>query len=88
MLPCLMIDVAAHALTDDDRRRLAHPLTAGVILFRRNWQSRAQMCALTADIRAARPDALIAIDHEGGRVQRLREGGFTRLPAMRCLGRL
>ena len=88
MLPCLMIDVAAHALTDDDRRRLAHPLTAGVILFRRNWQSRAQMCALTAAIRAARPDALIAIDHEGGRVQRLREGGFTRLPAMRCLGRL
>ena len=84
----LIIDIAGAALTADDRRRIAHPLTGGVILFTRNWQSRQQIAALTAAIRAIRPDALIAIDHEGGRVQRFREGGFTPLPPMRALGRL
>lgn len=84
----LIIDITGAALTADDRRRIAHPLTGGVILFTRNWQSRQQIAALTAAIRAIRPDALIAIDHEGGRVQRFREGGFTPLPPMRALGRL
>ena len=79
----LIIDIAGAALTADDRRRIAHPLTGGVILFTRNWQSRQQIAALTAAIRVIRPDALIAIDHEGGRVQRFREGGFTPLPPMR-----
>ena len=84
----LIIDIAGAALTVDDRRRIAHPPAGGVILFTRNWQSRQQIAALTAAIRAIRPDALIAIDHEGGRVQRFREGGFTPLPPMRALGRL
>ena len=84
----LFIDVASTALTADDCRRIAHPLTGGVILFTRNWQSRAQITALAAAIKAIRGDVVIAIDHEGGRVQRFREGGFTRLPAMRALGRL
>ena len=84
----LMIDVGGTELTDDDRRRLRHPLVGGVILFSRNYASPAQLRALTAEIHALRqPELLIAIDHEGGRVQRCRDG-FTRLPAMRRLGAL
>jgi beta-N-acetylhexosaminidase len=84
----LIIDVAGTALTDADRRRLAHPQVGGVIHFKRNWQDRAQMSALNAEIRAIRPDILISVDHEGGRVQRFRTDGFTTLPSMRQLGAL
>ncbi|WP_305075330.1 beta-N-acetylhexosaminidase, partial [Propionivibrio sp.] len=90
MLPLgpLMIDIAGHELTDLDRERLVHPLVGGVILFARNYASPEQLSALTTEIHALRsPSLLIAIDHEGGRVQRCREG-FTRLPAMRRLGGL
>ena len=82
----LVIDVAGTALAAADRRRLAHPQVGGVIHFARNWQSRAQMQALNAEITAIRPDLLICVDHEGGRVQRFRTDGFTRLPSMRSLG--
>mgnify|MGYP001438285407 CR=1 FL=1 len=82
----LMIDVAGIALTDIERERLSHPLVGGVILFARNYANPEQLSALCAEIHALRIPALpIAIDHEGGRVQRCREG-FTRLPAMRRLG--
>ena len=84
----LVLDIAGTALTADDRRRLKHPLTGGLILFARNWQSRAQLTALTAEIKAIRPDVLVCVDHEGGRVQRFRSDGFTHLPAMRVLGEL
>ena len=84
----LIIDIAGTALTDDDRRRLAHPLVGGLILFARNWQSRAQLSQLSADIKRLRPDLLICVDHEGGRVQRFRADGFTHLPPMRALGEL
>lgn len=84
----LVIDIAGPALSDEDRARLAHPLVGGVIHFARHWQSRAQMAALNAEIKALRPDLLICVDHEGGRVQRFRTDGFTRLPAMRVLGEL
>ena len=84
----IMLDVAGTALGDDDRRRITHPAAGGVILFARNFASRQQLCALTASIRALRPDMLIAVDHEGGRVQRFITDGFTRLPAMRRLGAL
>ena len=84
----LVIDIAGTALTDDDRRRLAHPLVGGLILFARNWQSRAQLSQLSADIKLLRPDLLICVDHEGGRVQRFRADGFTHLPPMRALGEL
>lgn len=84
----LMIDIAGLELSDLDRQRLAHPLVGGLILFARNYQSPEQLSRLTAEVHALRTPSLpIAIDHEGGRVQRCREG-FTRLPPMRRLGEL
>ena len=84
----LIIDVAGHSLTTADRQRLAPPLVGGVLLFGRNWQDRAQLTALCRQIKAVRPDLLIAVDHEGGRVQRFRTDGFTHLPAMAVLGEM
>jgi beta-N-acetylhexosaminidase len=84
----LIIDVAGTALSDDDRRRLSHPLVGGVILFGRNWRDRRQLTALCRAIRRVRADLLIAVDHEGGRVQRFRGDGFTALPPMARLGEL
>lgn len=84
----LIIDVAGTELNAADRRRLADPRVGGVIHFARNWRDRAQMTALNAEIKALRPDLLICVDHEGGRVQRFRTDGFTRLPSMRVLGEL
>ncbi|MCZ2498304.1 beta-N-acetylhexosaminidase [Xylophilus sp. Kf1] len=84
----LIIDIAGTELNADDRRRLTHPLVGGLIYFGRNWRDRAQITALSTEIRSLRPDLLICIDHEGGRVQRFRSDGFTPLPAMRSLGRL
>ena len=87
-LGSVMIDVAGYALSNEERQRLCHPSVGAVILFARNFQSRAQLQALTAEIRGLRqPALLIAVDHEGGRVQRFRDG-YTRLPAMARLGEL
>lgn len=84
----VVLDPAGPALGEDDRRRLLHPATGGVILFSRNYESPAQLRALTEEIRSLRePQLLIGVDQEGGRVQRLKEG-FTTLPPMRALGRL
>ncbi len=84
----VMLDVAGTTLTSEDRERLCHPLVGGIILFSRNFESCTQLAALTAEIHALRePRLLIAVDHEGGRVQRFRDG-FTQLPPMRKLGHL
>jgi len=84
----VMLDVVGTELTADDVRRLQHPLVGGVILFARNFQNGAQLKVLTASIHAVRlPPLLIAVDHEGGRVQRFREG-FIKIPPMREFGKI
>ncbi|PTN12653.1 beta-N-acetylhexosaminidase [Nitrosomonas aestuarii] len=84
----IMLDLTGVSLTDEDIRRLQHPLTGGVILFSRNFSSFKQLSLLTQQIRAIRaPHLLIAVDHEGGRVQRFKND-FTRLPPMRELGKI
>jgi beta-N-acetylhexosaminidase len=84
----VIIDVAGTSLTDDDRRRLDHPLVGGMILFARNWHDREQLEQLCAEIKDLRQDLLVCVDHEGGRVQRFRSDGFTHLPPMRRFGEM
>ena len=82
----VVLDPTGLALTDDDRKRLLHPATGGVILFAHNFQNPTQLTELTTEIRALRtPELFLCVDHEGGRVQRFREG-FTPIPPMRQLG--
>jgi len=82
----IVLDVVGKTLNKEDIRRIANPKTGGVILFGRNYESRAQLTALTKAIKKVRTDVMISIDHEGGRVQRCRTDGFTHLPAMKKLG--
>jgi len=84
----VVLDIAGTVLNGDDRRRLKHPLTGGLILFARHWVDRRQLVELTSALKRERPDLLICVDHEGGRVQRFRSDGFTALPPMRALGEL
>ena len=84
----VILDIEGLELNDQDKARIRHPLTGGVILFGRNFQSRSQLVELTKSIKHIREDVLIAIDHEGGRVQRCKTDGFTHLPAMQRLGYL
>ena len=83
----MVLDVQGGAMTDDERERLRHPAVGAVILFARNYENPQQLRALTGDIERLREPALpICVDHEGGRVQRFRDG-FTAIPPMRELGR-
>lgn len=84
----LMMGVSGLTLTAEEQEMLCHPQVGGAILFTRNYQDLPQLSALVAAIHGLkRSPLLVAVDHEGGRVQRFREG-FIHLPAMRCLGRL
>ena len=84
----VMLDLAGESLSSAERNRLLHPLVGGVLLFSRNYRSPEQIAALVREIHDLRqPRLLIAVDHEGGRVQRFREG-FSRLPPLRRFGQL
>lgn len=84
----MMVDLASTQITPEEQHMLKHPLVGGVILFSRNYQSRDQLTDLVMQIKALRkPSLLLGVDHEGGRVQRFREG-FTLLPPVGALGRL
>lgn len=83
----LMLDIEGTVLSDEEKKRLANPLVGGLILFSRNFSAPAQLKQLIQSIREVAPNILIAVDHEGGRVQRFKEG-FTVLPPMASLGKL
>ncbi|WP_180115866.1 beta-N-acetylhexosaminidase [Acinetobacter sp. YH12140] len=87
MIGALMLDIAGTELTQEDIELLQAPQVGGMILFGRNIESPEQVRALTDHMRQIRPDILIAVDQEGGRVQRLKQG-FTLLPAMGKFGEL
>ena len=87
MIGALMLDIAGTELTQEDIQLLQAPQVGGMILFSRNIESPPQVRALTDHMRRIRPDILIAVDQEGGRVQRLKQG-FSLLPAMGRLGDL
>ena len=84
----VLVDLKGTTLSDTEREMLRHPLVGGVIFFTRNFANPEQIAALTGEIHALRdPPLLVCVDHEGGRVQRFKTG-FTRLPAVRKLGKL
>jgi beta-N-acetylhexosaminidase len=86
-LGALMLDLEGITLTEAEKKLLVHPHVGGIILFARNYQNAEQVIALVQSIRVLRPELIIAVDQEGGRVQRFREG-FVKLPPMKTFGDL
>jgi len=84
----VMLDLVGTSITPEEREMLLHPQTGGVILFTRNYESPEQISALVDEIHGLRsPHLLVAVDHEGGRVQRFRDG-FTHIPAAATYGKI
>ena len=82
----IMIDVEGYKLSQQEKILLSHDAIGGVILFARNYESLEQLHRLCQEIKAIKsPSLVIAVDHEGGRVQRFQQG-FSKIPAMRSLG--
>ncbi len=81
----LMLDLEGSTLTTEETELIQNPWVGGVIFFARNFENREQIMGLVAEIRAIRPELLLCVDQEGGRVQRFKEG-FTRIPPMQVLG--
>ena len=86
MLGPVVCDIVGTTLSGIEKRRIAHPLVGMVILFARNYENRTQLEKLCRAIHDIKPGVLIGVDHEGGRVQRFRDG-FTEIPAMSAYGR-
>ena len=84
----IIVDLAGLTLTTAERDIIEHPEVAGVLLFSRNIQTRAQLQQLTTEIHRLRPELLIAIDHEGGFIQRIQRMGLRALPSARVLGEI
>lgn len=85
----IMTSIDGPELSAEDRDVLRHPLIGGVVYFGKNFTDKAQLIELSRQIKALRsPELVIAVDHEGGRVQRFHGAGFTEIPAMRSLGDL
>ena len=84
----VLIGLKGLTLNADERELLLHPQVGGVVLFARNYENPEQLAALIADIHHLRQTLLVSVDHEGGRVQRFDQGGFTVLPPPSCLGLL
>ena len=82
-----MIDLEALELTNSDIKRIKHPLVGGIILFSRNYENKFQLKELIISIRKIKKNILIAVDHEGGRVQRF-HSDFTRIPKMSLIGKI
>ncbi len=79
-----MMDLLGTSASEQELEQLQHPMVGGLILFSRNYENRRQLCQLIASVRQVAPNILIAIDHEGGRVQRFRDE-FTHIPAMAAI---
>ncbi|MDH5735742.1 MAG: beta-N-acetylhexosaminidase, partial [Gammaproteobacteria bacterium] len=84
----VMLDLVGTGINPDEREMMLHPQTGGVILFTRNYESPEQIADLVKEIHSLRsPHLIVAVDHEGGRVQRFREG-FTRIPPAAIYGEI
>ena len=86
-MTCLMIDIQELVLNNSDIKRIEHPLVGGIILFTRNYKNKQQLKNLIKSIRKIKKNLLIAVDHEGGRVQRFRDD-FTEIPDMKQIGKI